>query len=275
MPWIIGIMIFLTLLATAAMVSLYQGLTQMHGALAGGYTVQIVEADAARRADQTRRIAALLRTDKAVRTVAIVPEEQLRAQLQPWIGTDSPPDELPIPSMIDIEAAPEASLAQMEALSRRISALFPAVRIDAHDQYLGPVERLMHTLMWLSGGLVILMISVTAAVVMLAARSALATHRATIDIMHLLGATDVQIARLFQQRMAIDAIFGSLLGIGATALMLSLLGSRLIAIDAELVGMMTLPLPLALPLLLIPAGGVILAMVTARITVRRALERSL
>ncbi len=275
MPWIIGIMIFLTLLAATAMLSLHQGLTQMHGALMGGYTVQIVEADATRRADQTRRIAALLRADKAVRTVDVVPEDQLRAQLQPWIGTDSPPDELPIPAMIDIETTAEATPAQVEALSGRIGTLFPNVRIDAHDQYLGPVERLMRALMWLAGGLVILMISVTGAVVMLAARSALATHRATIDIMHLLGATDLQIARLFQQRMAIDAMFGSLLGVGATALMILLLGNRLIAIDAELAGMMTLPVPMMLQLLLIPIGGVILAMLTARITVRRALERSL
>jgi len=275
MPWIIGIMIFLTLLAAAAMLSLHQGLTRMHGALAGGYTVQIVEADAARRTDQAHRVAALLRADKTVRTVAIVPEEELRAQLQPWIGTDSPPDELPIPAMIDFEAAPGATPAQMQALSRQIGALSPAARIDAHEQYLGPVERLMRALMWLAGGLVILMISVTAAVVMLAARSALATHRATIDIMHLLGATDIQIARLFQRRMAIDAMFGGVLGLGAAGLMLSLLGSRLIAIDAELAGMMTLPPLLALLLLLIPIGGVLLAMLTARITVRRALERSL
>ena len=32
------------------------------------------------------------------------------------------------------------------------------------------------------------------------------THRATIEILHLMGATDVQVARLFQRRIALDAL---------------------------------------------------------------------
>lgn len=275
MPWIIGIMMFLTILAAATILSLAHALDRMHGQLAGGYTVQIVEANATLRGDQQRRIAALLRGEKAVQAVTIVPEEQLRAQLEPWIGTDTPPEELPIPAMIDIEAAPGTGPAQIDAIGRKITAIAPAARIDAHERYLGPVERLMRAVMWLAAALMALMIGVTAAVVMLAARSAHATHRATIDIMHLLGATDVQIARLFQRRMALDAIFGALIGLGAAVAVLWLLAQRAAAIDAELAGIMTLPLALAPLLLLIPLGGVLLAMLTARVTVRRALERSL
>lgn len=275
MPWIIAIMMFLTILAAAAVLSLSHALRQMHGELSGGYTVQIVEANPALRADQTRRVAAMLRAEKGIGGVAIVPEAQLRAQLEPWIGTDSPPDELPIPAMIDMEAAPGTPPARIDTLARRIAAIAPSARIDAHERYLGPVERLMRALMWLAAGLVALMVGVTAAVVMLAARSAHATHRATIDIMHLLGATDIQIARLFQRRMGMDAIFGGAVGLGAAGAMLWLLGTRMSAIDAELAGLIRLPLPLMLLLPVIPLGGALLAMLTARITVRRALERTL
>ena len=48
----------------------------------------------------------------------------------------------------------------------------------------------------------------TGAVVLLAARAGLETHRETISVMHMLGSTDVQVARLFQRRIALDAAIG-------------------------------------------------------------------
>lgn len=275
MPWIIAIMMFLTILAGAAGLSLAHALDRMRGELAGGQTVQIVEADAARRAAAVRRIAALLRGEQGVTTVRIVPEEKLRAQLEPWLGADAEGDDLPIPALIDMETAPDMAKTQMEAIRARIHTVAPSARIDSHEHYLGPVEGLMRLIMWLAAGLMVLMTLVTGAVVTLAARSAHATHRGTIDIMHLLGATDVQIARLFQQRMALDAMFGGVLGLGTAAILLWLLGQHVLATDSELTQMISLPWRLAALLPLIPLCGVVLAMLIARITVRRALERTL
>lgn len=275
MPWIIAIMMFLTILAGAIGLSLGHALTQLHGTLAGGHTVQIVEPNAEHRAGEVRRVAAMLRGEQVVRSVRIVPENELLMQLEPWIGTDVRPDELPVPALIDIEAAPGASTAQIDALRRKITAIAPSARMDAHESYMGPIERLMRLFMWVAAGAVALMVLVTWAVVMLAARSAHATHRATIDIMHLLGATDLQIARLFQRRMALDAIFGSLLGSLTAGIMLWVLHRSVLATEAELAHMMTLPWQLAIALTIIPLSAVLLAMLTARITVRRTLERTL
>lgn len=133
----------------------------------------------------------------------------------------------------------------------------------------------MRLLMWLAAGVMALMILTTGAVVTIAARSAHTTHRGTIDIMHLLGATDVQIARLFQRRMALDALFGGALGLGAASVLLWLAGRFIAATDAELTQMIALPWRLAVLLPLIPIFGTLLAMLTARITVRHALERAL
>ena len=275
MPWIIAIMMFLTILAGAAGLSLAHALHRMHGELAGGQTVQIVEADAAKRAVQVRRVAALLHEDKAIEAVRVVPEEKLLTQLEPWIGADAGSGDLPIPALIDIEAAPGMTAARLKALAARVKAVAPSARIDSHERYLGPVERLMRLVMWLAAGLMALMILVTGAVVTLAARSAHATHRGMIDIMHLLGATDIQIARLFQRRMALDALFGGATGLAAAALLLWLLGRNVLATDSELTQMITLPWQTAALLPLIPLCGMLLAMLIARITVRRALERTL
>lgn len=275
MPWIIAIMMFLSTLAGGAGLALSNALERMHGELAGGQTAQIVEADTDRRADQVRKVAAMLRANKAVRMVRIVPEEALAAQLEPWIGADVGADDLPIPALIDFELAPGTTPATLKAIAMRAKAMAPSVRIDSHELYLGPVERLMRLLMWLAAGVMALMILTTGAVVTIAARSAHTTHRGTIDIMHLLGATDVQIARLFQRRMALDALFGGALGLGAASVLLWLAGRFIAATDAELTQMIALPWRLAVLLPLIPIFGTLLAMLTARITVRHALERAL
>ena len=67
-------------------------------------------------------------------------------------------------------------------------------------------------LQWLAFGLVVLLSAAAAAAVVLAARGALDTHRFTIEVMHGIGATDLQVTHLFQRKIAIDALAGSLAG---------------------------------------------------------------
>ena len=74
------------------------------------------------------------------------------------------------------------------------------------------------------------MAGATAAVVVLAARAGLETHRATIEVMHMLGSTDVQVARLFQRRIALDAAFGGVVGGAARARGARVIGERLAAL---------------------------------------------
>jgi len=134
---------------------------------------------------------------------------------------------------------------------------------------------LIGALKWLAAGLVILMVAATAATVVLAARAALDTHRGTIEILHLMGATDVQVARLFQRRIALDALFGGLIGFILAALVLIGIGERVSALGSELLGSATIPAPAWGILVALPAFGVLLAMLVARLTILRALGRML
>jgi cell division transport system permease protein len=109
----------------------------------------------------------------------------------------------------------------------------------------------------------------------LAARATLDNHRDTIDVMHLLGGTDVQIARLFQRRIALDALFGGIVGLAAAAVVLLLLVERIRGLGSELVGNIALTSATWTALILFPLGGTALAMVTARLTILRTLGRIL
>jgi cell division transport system permease protein len=147
--------------------------------------------------------------------------------------------------------------------------------VDDNAQWLAPLAKLIDALELLAGGLVVLMVGATAATVVLAARAALDTHRSTIEVLHLMGATDVQVARLFQRRIALDALFGGFVGLIAASLVLLVIGNRVGALGSELLGSAGLPLVSWLILIALPIGGVALATLVARTTILRALGKLL
>lgn len=275
MPWIIAIMMFLTVLAAAAGLSLDTAVRSMGNDLAGRATVQIVEADAEQRARLGSAVAQALRRVPFVRAVHPVDPDRLADQIRPWLGQDAVSGELPIPALIDIDLTPGRADAKVERLRRELAALSPKLRIEAHAAFLQPLAGLLAALGWLAAAIVLLMALATGAVVVLAARAAHDGHRATIDVLHLMGATDVQIARLFQRRIGLDALFGGALGFAMAVLVLILIGTRLTATGSDLLGTIWLPWTGWALLAALPVGAVLLATVAARWTVLRALGRLL
>ena len=271
MPWVMAIMLFLTTLAAAGGLALGQAARDLGGGLANRATVQIVQADAGARDAQAAAALALLRTDPAVRTVEQVGAAEMATLLEPWLGADGI-DALPLPVLIDVTLAEPRAVTRIGTALARVA---PDARIDDHRAALAPVARLIGTLRWLALALVLLMIGATACVVVLAAASALDTHRGTIDVMHLLGATDIQVARLFQRRIALDALFAGLLGLAAGAGVLALIGRQLAGLGSELVGSVALPAWGWGVLAALPLATTLLAAATARWTVVRALGRLL
>ena len=278
MPWVIAIMIALTVIAAAAGLSLKNVAANARSEIAGSVTVQVVEAAPAGREAQARRAVALLAARPDVGAVQRVPDAELRRLLEPWLGraaATAEDDAIPLPAMLDVKLRGSATPERLARLRDDLLAVAPSARVDAQAGWLAPVFQAIRSLQLLSLGLVLLLAATSAAAVWLAARSALGSNRDTIEIVHLLGGTDGQIARLFQNSIAIDAGIGGgaglLLGLAAVLLLgqqFARLGSGMVAGGG--LSMIDWALLAAIPLI-----GVALAMVTARITVLAALRRML
>jgi cell division transport system permease protein len=272
MPWVLGIMMFLTLLAAAAGLGLGNAARDLDGQVGNRLVVQIVEANPDVRERQARQAVAALGRLAGVETVRRVPPAEMERLMEPLLGEGALETDVPVPAMIDVDVSP---LASPDAIRTALARVAPAARVDDSSEWLGPVADLIGTLRWLAAGLVALMIGATAATVVLAARASLDTHRGTIEVLHLMGATDAQVARLFQRRIALDAGFGGAVGLVAAALVLLLIGERVGALGSDLVGSAGLPVTSWLVLIALPIGGVLLAMLVARTTILRALGRML
>ncbi|MDO7835968.1 cell division protein [Sphingobium sp. HBC34] len=275
MPWIIAIMMFLTVLSAAAGLGLGAAVRSMRADLAGRASVQVVEADAADRDRLAVRALLALRGADGVRAADPVDPAVLADQLRPWLGDAATSGDLPVPALIDVMLTPGEAEVKVGRLRHLLAGLSPKLRIEPHAAFLLPLAGLLTALGWLAAGVVALMILATGAVVVLASRGAHDSHRGTIDVLHLMGSTDVQIARLFQRRIGLDAFFGSALGFAFAVLVIGLIGLRLSATGSALLGAVDLDAYSWLLLLLLPMLGVLLATLAARWTVLRALGRSL
>ncbi|WP_420606650.1 cell division protein FtsX [Novosphingopyxis sp.] len=275
MPWVIAIMVFLTVLAASAGLALASASAGMGRQLARQATAQILEADpVARERQQRAAIAALSALPQVERAVA-VPQREVESLLAPWFGGGDIASDIPLPGLIDVALTVPADGPALKSLRTALHRTAPSARVDADDTWLDPVLDAMRSLQWLAVALILLLAIATAATVVLAARSSLGNHRGTIAIVHLLGGTDLQISRLFQRRMALDAAFGSLLGFTLGIAMLILLSRQLSALDTPLAGSGLLSPWLLSSLLAIPLLTVLLSVLMARLTILGALRKML
>jgi len=274
MLWIMAIMLFLTVLAAALGLGTLSAAKLLDRQLAGRLTVQIVEPAERARADQAAIALTTLRRLPEVTRASEVDRAELAALLRPWLGPDGADPDLPVPAMIDVDLATgsDTAVARVKAAVRAVA---PAARVDRHESWMSPVSNFMNMVTWLAAGLVVLIAAATGAVVILAARAGLETHRDTIEVLHMLGSTDIQVARLFQRRIALDTLVGGALGTAFAAGMVVLVGFQLATLGSDLLTGLQLSARDWILLTMLPIAFALLATYAARLAVLGALRRVL
>jgi len=265
-PWVIAIMSFSCMIIAASGLALTNTATTLSRAIQARYSVELpaggVSVDALLKAVQSA---------PGVSSADAVPEKEMRRTLARWLGPAAQSSELPVPALVNFDLRPGAKLAVVQ---RQVQRAAPDARIVAHSESVGPLLDSLHVLQWVAFGLVLLLSAAAAAAVVLAARGAIDTHRFTIEVMHGIGATDHQVTNLFQRRIAIDALAGSVAGAVAAALVLLLLASGA-SFAGELAGGALLRAPDLILLVLLPLALTVLATIVARTAVLTALREAL
>ncbi len=265
-PWVIAIMSFSIMLIAATGLALASTASLVSRSIELRYALEVPGGGA-----NLGPLVHAVRSTTGVTSVEAVPESDMRQTLERWLGPEAQSAELLVPALIDFDAAAGTNLA---SLLQRAQAIAPGARIAAYRESVGPLLRSLRLLQWVAFGLVLLLSIAASAAVVLAARGALDTHRFTIEVMHGIGATDLQVTHLFQRKILIDALVGSLAGALAAAIVLLLLASGA-ALAGELAGGATLGLGGLLILALLPFALTVLATWVARTAVLRALRKAL
>jgi len=259
-------MTFVMVVVAAAGLALSNTASVVKAGVENRYSIQI--ADGSVKAPTAISAA---RAAPGVSRVEQVPPEDLRRTLERWLGPEGAKADLPLPVIIDVDLRPGAD---PSAVSDRIERDVPGARFVAHRTSLAPLLDALRGLTLLAFGLVLLIALASAAAIVLAARGALDTHRATIEVMHGIGATDDQVARLFLRQIAIDALLGGIGGAVVAGLILAaIVGGASFA--TSLAGAPPIGWGDAAVLALMPLAVALLATLVARGALVRALRERL
>ena len=161
-------------------------------------------------AAQVRAAITLLETTPGVAAARALTAEEQRQLLEPWFGPDLPIEALPIPQLIEI--IEEGRGYDAVGLRARLQAEIPGAVLDDHTRWREPLVDAAGRLRMLGWFAIALIGAATAAMITLAAQSALAANAQVIRVMRLVGARDDYIARAFVRRFTSRAFLGALGG---------------------------------------------------------------
>ena len=264
-PWIVAVMSFTMLLVAACGLVTARAASELGGAI-GQHFVLTVPAGAG----DAGAIAQRVRNLPGVSAAEAVSEEKMRATLGRWLGPTAKSADLPIPALVKFELAEGADAAR---LTRALVGAAPGGQVSSYEDNVAPLLSSLRLVKWIAVALVLLLGAAASSAVVLAARGAIDSHRQTVDVLHGIGATDHQVTRLFQYRIALDTLAGSLAGAAAAgAVMTAIAGGARWAAETSGLGLSASDLMLlgCLPLLL-----TLIATIAARAAILSALRESL
>jgi len=278
LPWIIALMVYLAALSLAVAMAIGSVVGRWDRGLSGTMTVQIVPDISASESDKKRQAKTVKVLDRALTLLRDTPGvifaeplsiEDTYALLAPWLGEGSQVEDFDIPRLIDVRVDPETG-PDLTTVKRRLAGV-SGILVDDHGIWLKSLVKLAHSVEVIALAIVLCIVFAAVATVVFTTRSGMAVHHGTIEVLHLIGAQDVYIARQFQFHAMVRGLRGGLAGLGLAALTLAALVALAGGGDLPLFSALTLAPWQWGVLAAMPVAAALITMMTARITVLRAL----
>jgi cell division transport system permease protein len=136
--------------------------------------------------------------------------------IRPWLGDVSDLEDLPVPRLVAVTLDPRHP-ADARRLDQALKSEGVDATVDDHSVWIKDIRRAGGVVAGLGLSIFLVIAAAAAAVVAFATRAGLAARRDVVEVLHLAGAEDGFIARLFQLRFARVAGLAGLIGAGAAA----------------------------------------------------------
>jgi cell division transport system permease protein len=222
---VVAIMTFLVSLTTGAAVLVSKAAGEWQSDISREVTIQVLPAPG-RDLDATAdKAASIARAFAGIVEVQSYSKEDSIKLLEPWLGSGLSLDELPVPRLIVVKIAPDAT-PDIAQLRRLLAEQVPGATLDDHRGWIGRMRTMAGTAVALGICILVLMFAATMLSVTFATRGAMATNKPVIEVLHFVGAKNGFIARHFQHHFLILGLQGGAIG-GGAAIVLFVLASVL------------------------------------------------
>ncbi|MBM3483671.1 MAG: FtsX-like permease family protein [Alphaproteobacteria bacterium] len=272
LPFVFGLMTFLAGLALAGVVALSGASEQIGKPEVDRLTVEVQPDQSGDTDARTQLVIAHLTRDPAVAEATAISDDEVAALLQPWLSRDTLPGDLAMPRLIDVRLKSGAT-PNLAALSEAFATLGPGIKIDDPRTWLDRLGSFGRSLAVVAGIIMALIAAALGVMAVVNTRMALAVHREVVELLHLMGAKDSFIARLFQMQALKVGLIGGALGAAIAAATLYGIGQAVHRLDATIFLDVALKAPGYAVLAALPVATGLIAALTSRVTVLRALKR--
>ncbi|MEN0079372.1 MAG: cell division protein FtsX, partial [Pseudomonadota bacterium] len=223
--FVVGALCFLAALAALSARSSYDAARGWSAQVQGEMTVRLVGVDR-RGADEALQT---VRRSPGVNAARLLPQSEIEALLAPSFGNGGLPAGLPLPRILSVEADPgQPDMA--ETLEAALSDAGIGAVVEAHETWASDVQRTLGVVRLVALSTVALLAAAAVAVIAFATHAALLARRDIVEVLHLSGATDHFIARVFERRFWVLGLragaVGALFALAAAALVLSWASAR-------------------------------------------------
>ncbi len=215
---VVAIMTFLASMTTGAVVLVRTAASDWQAEVAREITIQVRPQNGRDIEAEVRKAADIARAAPSVAEVRPYTKEESSRLLEPWLGSGLALDDLPVPRMIVVKVAPDAT-PDLASLRKTLSEQVAGASIDDHRGWIEQMRAMSRTAV--VGGIVILLLVFAATVlsVTFATRGAIASNRPVVEVLHFIGAPDSFIAGHFQRHFLWLGLKGGALGGGAAILL--------------------------------------------------------
>ena len=208
---VISIMCFLASLTAGGVYLINQSATAWTENIASEVTVQISINRTENIEDKLSKISFFLTNQPGVTGVRPLPLAESAELLEPWLGNGANLKDLPIPRLIAVELD-RTNRPNLDKLRSDIKKNFKSATLDDHRRWQSQIQTVTRS-MALAGLAVLILVGLaTTAVIVSATRSAMASNREIVEVLHFVGATDRFIAREFERHFLSLGIRSGLVG---------------------------------------------------------------
>ena len=277
---VIAIMCFLACLTAGAVWMIKQSADAWLKDIASEVTVQVEPREKTDTDKSVLDVVTFMERQKGIAAAKPLSLEDSAGLLEPWLGSSDALKALPVPRLIAIELD-RSNPPDLAEISAALQRDFTGVALDDHRRWQQQIRAVTGS--FALGGIAIFLLvaAATTAVIVSATKSAMASNKDIVEVLHFVGATDKFIAREFEKhflRLGIKAgIVGALAAMAVfltmPAIMELLGGSSVSAVEMQrLVGTGSLDAAgyVLLGLVVVIISG--LCMITSRVGVYRILN---
>jgi len=218
---VVAIMTFLASLTTGAAVLISKAAGEWQSDIAREVTIQIVPAPGRDLDVAVDKAASVARGFTGVVEVRPYSKEESAKLLEPWLGSGLSLDELPVPRLIVVKIASDAT-PDLAQLRRILADQVPGAVLDDHRGWIDRMRAMAGTAVVLGLCILVLMFAATILSVTFATRGAMATNKAVIEVLHFVGAKNAFIAGHFQHHFLVLGLQGGAIGGGAAIILFAL-----------------------------------------------------